>query len=207
MTALPRKSFTIRPHDVQGWWLSDDRRFAENTRILLLELEDAVRLVNAAWPKPLNETLRDEEHTPELMALIRKRDLLSDSVGAFSAIAIESFLNFYGVVRLGESEYSAHFERLSLVPKLRQLLLICDNLSITESDPLVTILRRIANKRNTLVHPKAKELTGYVPAENREGRKIPECARESVQDMDLFFVQFVDAVPRARHLVPSQAST
>ena len=153
----------------------------------------------------LGETLRDNEYSPELWALVRKRDLLSDSVRAFSAMAVEAFLNFYGVVRLGEEEYSTHFERLGPIPKLRQLLLVCDRLSIAERDPLVKTLHRVAKSRNSLVHPEAQELPGYVPAEARGGVKIPEAAREAVRDMELFFEQFVDAVPNAPHLVPSRA--
>lgn len=197
-----RKEFILRTCDGEGWWLSDDRRFAENARSLLVEFEVIVEEVNAAWPKPLNETVRDNEHSPELWALARKRDLLSDSIRAFSAMAVEAFLNFYGVVRFGEKEYSTHFERLGLVPKLRQLLLICNRLSITERDPLVETLQRIAESRNSLVHPKAKELPNYVPAEDRPGIKIPEAARDAVRNMELFFEQFVDAVPDSRHLVP-----
>jgi hypothetical protein len=60
---------------------------------------------------------------------VRKRDLLSDAVKIFSAMAVGAFLNYYGVVRLGEDECASHFERLGLVPKLRTLLLVCDFLS------------------------------------------------------------------------------
>jgi hypothetical protein len=202
MTTPTRKPFSVRPHDGLGWWLSDDRRFAENARTLLLEFESVVAQVNAAWPKPLGETLRDGEHTPELWALVRKRDLLSDAIRTFSAMAAEAFLNFYGVVRLGEEEYSTHFERLGLIPKLRQIFLICDGLSISDQDPLVENLRLIAQSRNSLLHPKAKELAGYVPAEDREGVKIPDAARDAVRNMNAFFERFVEAVPDAEHLVP-----
>jgi len=46
------------------------------------------------------------------------------------------------------------------------------------------------------------ELTGYVPAEEQSGDKIPEAAREAVTDMEKFFREFVMTVPDATHLIP-----
>ena len=117
-------------------------------------------------------------------------------------MAVEGFLNYYGVVRLGENEYATHFERLGLIPKLRALLLVCDSLSVSKNDPLVTLLDRIAQRRNNLLRAKAKELPAYAPAEERPGDKIPDGARQAVSDMDAFFQEFASAVPDAKHLVP-----
>lgn len=202
MSKPTRRSFSVRNHDALGYWLSDDRRFAEAARLQLKELEAVVAQVKAEWPIPADETLLDGENYPVLWALVRKRDLQSDSVKIFSAMAVEGFLNYYGVVRLGEAEFNAHFERLGLIPKIRALLLVCDSLSVTESDPLVKALNRIAQRRNALVHPKAKELSEYLPATERGGSSVPEAAREAVADMEEFFREFVVAVPNASHLVP-----
>jgi hypothetical protein len=117
-------------------------------------------------------------------------------------MTVEGFLNYYGVVRLGEKEYIDHIERLGIIPKLRMLLLICDSLAVSEADSLVKIIKRIAQRRNLLVHPKAKELNGYIPADERPGDKIPEAAREAVKDMEDFFREFIVAVPQASHLIP-----
>lgn len=206
MTKPTRKVSTLRPHSGLGHWLSDDRRYCEYARTLLVELERVTEEVKKQWPGPLDQALKGDQHTPELWSLVRKRDLLSDSVKIFSAMAVEAFLNYYGIVRLGEDEYASHFERLGLVPKLRTLLLVCDSLLISEADPLVQLLQSIARRRNSLVHPKAQELEQYVPAETRGGNKIPEVARDAVQEMDAFFKEFFAAVPKAVHLVP-QAPT
>lgn len=202
MSKPTRRSFSVRNHDALGYWLSDDRRFADAARLQLKELEAIVEQVKAEWPIPASETLSYGENYPGLWALVRKRDLQSDSVKIFSAMAVEGFLNYYGVVRLGEAEFNAHFERLGLIPKIRALLLVCDSLSVTESDPLIKALNRIAQRRNALVHPKAKELSGYLPAAERGGSSVPEAAREAVADMEEFFREFVVAVPNASHLVP-----
>lgn len=201
MNKTTRELFSIRNHDALGYWLSEHCRFAEAARIQLKELEAIVAQVRAEWPIPASETLDGQKH-PALWALVRRRDLLSDSVKIFSAMAVEGFLNYYGVVRLGEAEFNAHFEKLGLIPKVRTLLLMCDSLSIAESDPLIKALNRIARRRNTLVHPKAKELSGYVPASERGVSSVPEVARDAVADMEEFFREFVLAVPNAGHLVP-----
>ena len=52
-------------------------------------------------------------------------------------MAVEGFLNYYGVVRFGEPEYKRNFERLGLVPKLRALLLFCDSIALDDTDPLI----------------------------------------------------------------------
>jgi len=201
MTAPTRQPFSIHNHDALGYWLSDGGRFFEAARLQLCDLELVTAQVKEQWPITECETLREGDKYPELWSLVRKRDLLSDSVKIYSAMAVEGFLNYYGVVRLGEAEYVTHFERLGLVPKVRILLLVCDSLSIADSDALVKVLVRIAKRRNLLVHPKAKELSGYLPAEERGGDKIPEVAREAVEDMEQFFREFVTAVPQASHLV------
>lgn len=202
-----RKVSTLRSHDGVGHWLSEDRRYCEYARTQLAELERVTEEVKKQWPGPLDQTLKGDQHTPELWSLVRKRDLLSDSVKIFSAMAVEAFLNYYGVVRLGEDEYASHFERLGLVPKLRTLLLVCDSLSISEPDPLIQLLQSIAKRRNSLVHPKAQELQQHVPADDRGGDKIPEVARDAVRDMDAFFREFVTAVPKAARLVPPSPSS
>lgn len=205
MNTQTRQPFSIRNHDAVGFWLSDDRRFFEAAKLQLGELEVVAAQVKAQWPIPGDQTLRDGQSHPELWSLTRKRDLLSDSVKIFAAIAVEGFLNYYGIVRLGEPEFVTHFERLGLVPKIRALLLVCDSLSVAKDDPLVTVLIRIAERRNSLVHPKAKELPGYLAAEKRGGTAIPDAAREAVADMEEFFREFVAAVPEASHLVPPGA--
>lgn len=200
-----RKPFSVRPHATAGAWTTDDCRHAESARQLLAEAEAVCGEVNAAWPLPLNETVKDAEADhPALYDLVRKRDRLCDAVRIFSAMAVEGFLNYYGVVRLGEEEFNAHFERMGIVPKLRALLLVCDSVSVASSDPLVKALEKVANGRNALVHPKAKELPGYVPAEERPGVPIPKAAQDAVQAMDEFFREFVALVPASAHLVPPE---
>jgi hypothetical protein len=164
VTTTTRSPFVLRPPDAAGVWTTDTARHAESARQVLLELESVCSEVTARWPVPAGETVRSArtDH-PELFALVRKRDRLCDVVRIFAALAVEGFLNYYGVVRLGEDAFNTHFERLGIVPKLRALLLVCDAISISTNDPLVRALVSVANARNSLAHPKAKEYPGYVP--------------------------------------------
>ena len=206
MSNTTRSLFTLRPHAVTGSWGADHRRHAESARQLLTELETICEEVLNMWPLPHGQTVQNAEtEFPELYALVRKRDRLSDSVRIFAAMAVEGFLNYYGVVRLGEEAFNTHFERMGLIPKMRALLLVCDSLSVPNSDTLVRLLEQVASGRNALVHPKTREFPGYVPAEDRSGVLIPGDARQAVETMDLFFVEFVTLIPASRHLAPPGA--
>lgn len=207
--AIPTRSpFVIRAHSAEGAWSSDDRRHFESATQLLIDLEANCQQVLRDWPVPAADTVRNAQADhPALWALVRQRDRLSDSVRIFAAMAIEGFLNYYGVVRLGEAEFNAHFERLGLIPKLRALLLVCDSISISAKDPLVVVLSQLADGRNSLVHPKAKEYPGSVPDEQRPGVEVPEAARQAVAGMNAFFQQFTLLVPAAKPLVPPCGAT
>ena len=205
MSAQTRKPYAIHSLDeTVGGYLSNVHIFVRRARESLAELQAVATEVNKKWPLALDETVKDPSQYPELEKLTFKRDFLSDSVLIFSAMAVESFLNFYGVVRLGETEYKRNLERLSLDRKLRALLLFCDSIALDGTDPLIAALTDLAEMRNSLVHPKTREVTGYVPAESRGGRPVPDAAREDVTNMDTFFKEFLIAVPKAAHLVPDQ---
>ncbi len=81
------------------------------------------------------------------------------------------------------------------------MLLVCDGIAIREDDALFVSLRALTTVRNALVHPKAKEMEGYVPAELRNGRPVPDAARDAVINMKKFFAEFLIAVPDAKFLL------
>jgi hypothetical protein len=195
-------SLPVRPHGELGHWLSDDRRYYRYALLCLSDLELAISKLNAAWPGPLSRVARDADVTPELRLLARRRDLLSDSVKVFSAMAVEGFINFYGALRLGDEVYLQHLEFSAIPVKLSALLEHCDKVSLGPAAPLLVLAQAIARRRNELVHPKAEEAADYVPAEQRLGDWIPDVARDAVRDMVSFFNEFVSAVPDAAHLIP-----
>ena len=198
MHSSARERFAIRPHDAQGVWESNDGRYRAYAHELLAQLEVLCTEILAAWPSEAGASITDDSRYPELWKLARLRDRTSDTVRIYAAMAAEGFLNFYGVLRLGQRVYDEHFERLGAVPKLRSLLLICDQLEVPRNDPLVLCLDRLAQSRNALVHPKTREVLGNPATQKRSSTKLPEVAQESVANMEAFFEQFVQAVPDAR---------
>lgn len=202
MTTNERKPFAIRPHWTEGGWLTDADRFYSYAVEQLVELESFVERVNTQWPLPLDQALKQANAPRELWELAHRRNMISDSVRIYAAMAVEGFLNFYGVVRLGEEEFTCHFERLGLIPKLRQLLLFCDSVSISATDTLVRSLQRLAESRNSLVHPKTKEIRFDQPERSSGETAIPGAAREAVAEMHNFFDEFIVLVPDAAHLLP-----
>jgi hypothetical protein len=202
---MPKPDLTklaVRSLDDLGYWLCDDRRYYRYAILCLRDLEIATNEVKSIWPGSPGQVARDADVTPELTLKARRRDLLSDSVKVFSAMAVEGFINFYGAVRLGGNNYLNHLEFAPLPMKVEALLKHCDGISLSVNDRLLVLGRRIAKRRNALVHPRASETGAYVPAKGRLGDRIPDVARESVQDMVSFFTEFSRLVPAAAHLVP-----
>lgn len=201
MPSATRKQFAVHPHDRRGVWESNDGRYRAYAHELLGELETLCAEVFVKWPLNGSPALTDESTQPELWKLARLRDRTSDAVRIYAAMALEGFLNFYGVLRLGQVVFDEHFERLGLVPKLRKLLLVCDNLEAPKNDVLCDHLDKVAQSRNGLVHAKTKEVIGDPSSHQRSSTRVPEVARESVENMEAFFAAFVAAVPDATSYV------
>jgi len=124
MSKETRSPFKIRNvKDSTGWYSSDYLSLARDAIESLAELEAVTEEVKQNWPLPLGETIREPRLYPEIKVLAARRDRLSMATLIFSAMAVEAFLNYYGVLRIGEAAYTKHFERrLSMVEKLSALL-------------------------------------------------------------------------------------
>ena len=117
-------------------------------------------------------------------------------------MAVEAFLNFYGVVRLGEQTFQRQLERQGLVPKLEKLFLICEAIDLETGDELHQSAVAISKQRNQLVHQKAREFDPERGESQRLGAHVPGAAQEAVAEMKRFFTLFEEVLPEARHLVP-----
>jgi hypothetical protein len=202
MPKLPMPPSTVRPHWVRGSWLTESGRYVEYARRCVSDLEKLVVEVNDRWPGPLGTSIKQEDADPELWELAHRRDMNSDSVKVYAAMAVEAFANFYGVVRLTQPVFDAAYERLPLVDKLKVLLRHCDGLSLTKSSLLLMAATRISTRRNDLVHPKAKETSGPPTANEKAGELIPQGAQEAFADMMTVFKEFAAAVPEGSILLP-----
>jgi len=197
-----RENFKLRPHDFLAAWESNDRRYYRQALELLSELELLCEEVKSNWPVALDDPIKNARtNYPALDQLVDKRNSTSDLVRIYAAMAVEGFLNWYGVLRLGEDVFNAHFERLNILEKLKILLLVCDSIVINNSDLLAAALKSIAESRNVLVHPKSREVY-EVSSSTQKYSKIPHTARDAVKNMKLFFSEFTVAIPAAEKLIP-----
>ena len=201
MTSSAYKSFVLRPHDVEGTWASNDARYRAYAHELLAQLESLCTEVLQRWPAEAGVSITDESQHLELWKLARVRDRTSDTTRIYAAMAVEGFLNFYGVLRLGQQVFDEHFERFGVVPKLRTLLVVGESIDLPRNGPLVLALDSVAQSRNALVHPKAKEISKESGSDGRPFTKLPGAAQEAVNNMESFFEHFAHAVPAmASHL-------
>ena len=203
MNTTSRANLKLRPHDDPMSFESNVSRYFGYALDLLPVLEEKCKEVIDAWPVGASDPIIDSHiHHPNLSRMVDERDRLSDSVRVYAAMAVEGFLNFYGTLRLTEATFNDHFERLGLVPKLRTLLLTCDHVLVSAADPLVKSLDEVAQSRNALVHPKVREVQTPGDLPTKPHSRVPDSARATVKNMELFFVEFATAVPDAKHLLP-----
>lgn len=197
MPTIAPQTFTLRPHDPEGVWESNDNRYRLYAHELLAEHKVLCAELIRLWPIDVDSSITNPAQYPEITKLAKKRDQSSDTARIYAAMAVEGYLNFYGVLRLGQQVFDDHFERMGLVPKLLVLLLVCDQLNVARNDPLVLLLDKVAQSRNLLVHPKATEVVGDPATCQRLSFSIPAAAEQAVANMELFFAAFVIAVPQA----------
>ncbi|WP_155952614.1 hypothetical protein [Pseudomonas sp. URMO17WK12:I4] len=81
------------------------------------------------------------------------------SAHLYACMAIEGFINHYGTIRLGEDVFKSLLERTGITEKLSLIYLLCFEKVTLISDHPIKSIRKIFDQRNTLVHPKTKELT------------------------------------------------
>lgn len=125
--------------------------------------------------------------------------LYSEAATAFAAMSVEAFLNLYGVVRLGEDFYQRHYERLGLGAKVAALVATCMSRLVEKDDEILVVASRLYASRNSLVHPKAKEITAN--RQNSDKSTPHERAAGSVEDAERFFALFVALDPDSETLV------
>lgn len=203
MSTASRKQFRLRPYDEPIGSVSNHQKYYRYTHQLLPQLEAKCAQVIEAWPVPQDQPLQDgRRRFPELYELVDERDQLSDSIRIYAAMAVEGFLNWYGLFRLGETVFNEHFERLPLFSKAKTLVLVCDHVTLAKTDPLLTALDQVAQSRNALVHPKAKEVESIAAMLPVPHSKVPATAKCAVENMESFFREFASAVPAAEGMIP-----
>lgn len=156
---------TVLPYGREGSWMTmhsfhyacaykllDDFRLAKSS---ILKKEASL----ASEAEGVPPEIRGAFIAHETSMLLEDAEQSYISSIIYTCMAIEAFLNFYGVRRLGESYFRRNLERLGITEKFALLMLACHGLIVEKSDSAFVGLRAMFDARNQLVHPKARELS------------------------------------------------
>jgi hypothetical protein len=149
----------------------------------------------------LAERARKLPRTVDVSEALLRRNFRTYATVLFSCVAIESFVNFYGVRRFGNAFNTPTIERCSLRKKVTLILGHTAQGPVDDRDPLFVALDRLTARRNRLAHPKTHEYDGVKEPPEMETWTI--AAEESVADMDAFFARFVELDPDAQGFAAS----
>lgn len=201
MRKKKQKFFSVNEAFPEGTWYQGVSKYHNLAQSQLTKLELLIQKVNDLWPISHSESLRDHDNSSELNILVKERDLASDVSRIFSQMAVEAFLNYYGAVRLGQEVYKDHFERLNPSCKVKELLDICERITVEKEHPILQAIKRITDNRNSLIHANAIKSTGPDDP-NKFTAELPETAKESVRSMISFFHEFKLLVLGAEYFLP-----
>lgn len=185
----------IQPITRTGGWNLESGLIAQ-AKWCLAMAEDRATQYKQIWSNPPAPRDLDRNIDDTIRKLNDEARVFVHSSVVFAAMAVEVFLNFYGVVRLGEPFYAKNIERLGLVPKLSMIIATCTGLLLSDNDEIIKVLKKIADRRNLLVHPKAREIDIKRDGFPGETWTI-SIARKAVSDMDCFFKLFVSLDPES----------
>jgi hypothetical protein len=194
----------IFPVNRQGSWITYDyyyftiaKSFLQQSKNLSLSNENRVRELKERTkteePQWDNETISSYVHHLVYDDL-KQLDAICIAAQIFACMAVEAFLNLYGVQRLGEKFYKRNLERLGISEKLKILVTMCTQEILEDEDETTQIARRMFDRRNSLVHPKAKEINGFSDLIPFESTNHLKRAEEAVEEMELFFKRFEEIV-------------
>ncbi len=179
----------VRSTDQNGAWVQEaNYRFHAETCFRLLNDLSAKCEVALAQ-------LIDRRVPADLAARVHEVQAVADAVVVFSAMAVEGFLNFYGVRRLGEDYYAANLERRDITRKAAALVFHCTGNEPDPASALLRVTKEIADRRNALVHPKTMEAGTERRWPDTDSGIV--AAGQALEEMRRFFDLFVAADPGA----------
>jgi hypothetical protein len=154
----------IQDYDRMGAWSSLHGFFYESAWNSFFEYQKLLERLQYE-EEQLQMEYRNETPEDRASLIIYKTDKLREScfraaisAHLFGCLAFEGFLNLYGVKRLGEQFYKRNMERLSITNKTTLLLLMCNGVILDSESDLLKNIKYIFDIRNSLVHPKAREI-------------------------------------------------
>ena len=132
---------------------------------------------------------------------LEQRGFFAVATVVFASMAIESFLNYYGVRRFGPAFKDPAVEFLTAADKTKLILGYTCVSPPKAGTKLYGALKRLYSRRNKLIHPKTHEhMLGVEPPALEP---TPLIAEQSIADMESFFEEFVSHDPDAKlHVGP-----
>lgn len=88
----------------------------------------------------------------------------------FLALSIEAYVNFFGSVKLGHSNFVTHYEKISTVDKLIVLTKAGIGKEFPKGDNIYQKVKRVFYLRNQLVHPKSQHYK--IPVDLTTSKKL-----------------------------------
>jgi hypothetical protein len=186
----------IKPANRPGGWEVEGVGYRRQAHICLHAFEQKNALLQRHL-KRLEETRKKGGNYRIPPNLLEKYRFFRSAAVIYSAMAVEAFLNYYGIKRLGNDFYRDTYEHLSSQRKLAAVVATCTGQLLPSQAELVKVLRRLTERRNALVHPKAREVLPN--AKDAKPRRAPPPSAvevtpvaDSVQDMERFFELFAE---------------
>jgi hypothetical protein len=141
-----------------GIWTMRHPGYAQESQLLLDAYQKDVSELEVAMANIPSEDGEIDYYFYKVVSPIRdKADMSYTKLILMCCMTIESFVNFYGVKRLGERYYVDNVERLSIIQKIVNISAICfENIyrNLPKEIDDVKILFKI---RNDMVHSKTRE--------------------------------------------------
>lgn len=176
-----------------GGWSSSYGSHYESAWLCFYEFDKVINLLKKEEKRIRDEGGIQEEHLEgyihhETDYLHSEAYRSATSTHLYSCMTIEGFTNYYGTKRLGEDLFKPILERVGITEKLSLIYLVCFEKRILPSDKLVKDIRKIFDQRNSLVHPKTKEVT----SQNFKDHQYVHPSELDIVDTLKILEQFID---------------
>ena len=204
------KKQKVHPLDRFGQWNTMDIGYFDGAIRFLEEAREFESTINLKIQKLEKECsdYNEEDRDSYIYHLTYddRRNLAQQCVVAmlFSCMAVESFINLYGVLRMGGEFYKRNIERVGISQKLEIIIAVGTQQLMSKNEEIALLIRRMFDKRNQLVHPKTSEVDSPVQmAQLRPIHHLDE-AQSMVDDMKKFFEYFLLIDPDSRMWTPEK---
>jgi len=191
----------VRPANREGAWEVEGFHHRAEAKLALRRSEELrIRLIEEL---DRHELARKSGSSASRFStdLLDEYRLMRSAAVVCAGMAVEGFLNYYGVKRLGEAFYNASYERLSLAKKVAALVATCCGQLLPNDSELMAVTKRLAAARNALVHPKSREARRIARAQLRLSEQA-DLPHRTVDNMERFFTLFAEVDPDAIGSMP-----